>query len=263
MLNAIRNRPGARPAAATKPPSGAGIVVVTSRKSAASSTVLAIGPFTLNPFHASSCGASGTRSRCGLIPNSPHHVDGIRIDPMPSEPRAIDARPAATAAPLPPLLPPGRVVGVPRVARRTERDGFGERPQHHLGHRGLADDDCARRAQPPHHLGVVGLGGPVGGGAVCRHLAGDVDVVLDRDRHAEQRQPLTRVEPGLRRGRLLAARSRPARRGRPAVRGSSRAMRSRYSVEQRGRGDRCPRRAAGPVPRRRRRRGRWGPLAAA
>src|SRR4029077_19154466 len=40
-------------------------------------------------------------------PNSPHHVDGIRIEPIPSEPRAIGARPAATAAPLPPLLPPG------------------------------------------------------------------------------------------------------------------------------------------------------------
>ena len=31
----------------------------------------------------------------------------MRIDPAPSEPRAIAARPAATAAPLPPLLPPG------------------------------------------------------------------------------------------------------------------------------------------------------------
>ena len=106
-LNAIRNRPGARRAAATKLPSGAGVVDVTSRNSAASSTVLAIGPLTDRPFHAPSCGASGTRSRCGLIPNRPHQADGIRIDPMPSEPSAIAARPAATAAPLPPLLPPG------------------------------------------------------------------------------------------------------------------------------------------------------------
>ena len=107
VLKAIRNRPGARPAAATKPPSGAGIAVVTSRKSAASSTLRAIGPFTLRPFQAPSCGASGTRSRCGLTPNRPHQVEGMRIDPIPSEPRAIGASPAATAAPLPPLLPPG------------------------------------------------------------------------------------------------------------------------------------------------------------
>jgi len=103
VLNAIRNCPGGRLAAATKPLPGA----VTSKNSAASSTVLAIGPFALNPFHASSCGASGTLSLCGLIPNSPHHVDGILIEPMPSEPSAIGANPAATAAPLPPLLPPG------------------------------------------------------------------------------------------------------------------------------------------------------------
>ena len=88
-------------------PPSAGVVAVASRNRAASSTVLAIGPLTDRPFHAPSCGASGTRSRCGLMPNRPHHVDGIRIDPMPSEPSAIDARPAATAAPLPPLLPPG------------------------------------------------------------------------------------------------------------------------------------------------------------
>ena len=225
MLNAIRSRPGC--------PGGGGdettvwrVDVVTSRNRAASSTVLAIGPLTLSPFHASSCGANGTRSRCGLIPNRPHHVDGMRIDPMPSEPRAIDARPAATAAPLPPLLPPGRVVGVPRVARRTERDGLGERPQHHLGHRGLADDDCARLAQPPHHLGVVCVGGPVGRAAVRRHLAGDVDVVLDGDRHAEQRQPLTRVEAGLRGGRL-PTRGVGQHDAVGPQSGSSRAMRSR------------------------------------
>ena len=235
VLNAIRNRPGARPAAATKPPSGAGIVVVTSRKSAASSTVLAIGPFTLRPFHAPSCGASGTRSRCGLIPNRPHHVDGIRIDPMPSEPRAIGARPAATAAPLPPLLPPGRVVRVPRVARRAVRNGLGERPQHHLRHRGLSDDDSAGGAQPAHHLGVVGLGRPVSGAAVRRHLARDVDVVLDRDRARRAAAAAHRHRGGPARRRPPGARSRPARRGRPAVRdpagrcgrGRGRAVRAR------------------------------------
>jgi hypothetical protein len=106
VLKAIRSLPGARAAAATKPPSGAS-VAVTSRNNAASSTVRASGPLTLSPHHAPSCGASGTRSRCGLMPNSPPHVDGMRIEPMPSEPSANAASPAAMAAPLPPLLPPG------------------------------------------------------------------------------------------------------------------------------------------------------------
>ena len=107
VLNAIRSRPGSRAAAATKLPSAAGVVAVASRNTAASSTVRAIGPLTDKPFHAPSCGAIGTRSRCGLMPNSPHHADGMRIDPMPSDPKAIGAIPAATAAALPPLLPPG------------------------------------------------------------------------------------------------------------------------------------------------------------
>ncbi len=107
VLNAIRSRPGGRAAAATNPPAGAGIDVVTSKNNAASATVREIGPLTLSPFHASSCGASGTRSRCGLMPYTPHHVDGIRIDPAPSDPSANPASPAATATADPPLLPPG------------------------------------------------------------------------------------------------------------------------------------------------------------
>src|SRR5271163_20972 len=107
VLNAIRSRPGSRAAAPTNPPSGPGIVVVTSKNNAASFTDRAIGPLTLSPHQASSCGASGTRSRCGLIPNRPHQPDGMRIEPPPSDPKANGASPAATAAPLPPLLPPG------------------------------------------------------------------------------------------------------------------------------------------------------------
>ena len=109
VLNAIRNLLGGRDAARTNPPSGPGMDLshVTSRNSAASSTVCVKGPLTDSPHHASSCGVIGTRSRCGLMPNRPHHVDGIRIEPAPSDPNAKGARPAATAAPLPPLLPPG------------------------------------------------------------------------------------------------------------------------------------------------------------
>lgn len=80
---------------------------VASRNTAASITVRAIGPLTLRPYQASSWGSSDTRSRCGFSPNRPHQVDGMRIEPPPSDPNASGASPAATAAALPPLLPPG------------------------------------------------------------------------------------------------------------------------------------------------------------
>ena len=47
------------------------------------------------------------RPREGLIPKSPQHDDGMRIEPPPSLPCASGARPAATAAAAPPLEPPG------------------------------------------------------------------------------------------------------------------------------------------------------------
>ncbi len=47
----------------------------------------------------------------GLAPTTPHSAAGWRIDPPVSEPRASGAKPAATAAALPPEDPPGtRVV---------------------------------------------------------------------------------------------------------------------------------------------------------
>ena len=47
------------------------------------------------------------RSRWGLIPNRPQNAAGMRIEPPPSEPRPTPTAPAATAAPVPPLEPPG------------------------------------------------------------------------------------------------------------------------------------------------------------
>ena len=90
-------QPAAAPASAASanaldPPS-----TVASRNSAASATRRAIGPLTLSPCHASSCGATGTRPRVGFSPNSPVHADGLRIDPAPSDPSATPARPAAIA----------------------------------------------------------------------------------------------------------------------------------------------------------------------
>jgi hypothetical protein len=44
------------------------------------------------------------------MPNSPHALAGIRIDPPPSLPCAAGASPAATAAAAPPLEPPADLV---------------------------------------------------------------------------------------------------------------------------------------------------------
>ena len=67
-----------------------------------------------------------------------------------------------------------------------ERGPAGERPLTQFAGVGLADDDGAGGAQAAHHLGVgVGVGDLAVGAEPGRH-AGDVDVVLDRDRDAEQ-----------------------------------------------------------------------------
>ncbi len=79
---------------------------MTSSRSAASATVRAIGPFTLKPARSGSSGPLETRPRDGLIPNSPHTLDVMRMDPPPSLPWAAGAKPAATAAAAPPLDPP-------------------------------------------------------------------------------------------------------------------------------------------------------------
>ena len=80
--------------------------VITSSSSAASATVRVSGPSMPSPNRSGTSGAEEIRPRVGLIPNSPHTLDGIRIDPPPSLPWAAGASPAATAAAAPPLDPP-------------------------------------------------------------------------------------------------------------------------------------------------------------
>jgi hypothetical protein len=111
----------------------------------------------------------------------------------------------------------GQVAGIAGAAVRTR---LGEPPDRQLRHAGLADDDRAGRAQPPHQLVVGGFGGirrrrrPVPGGQ-----PGDRDVVLDRQRYAGERQlgevgaarQLGRGAPGLvRRDALKGADARVA-----------------------------------------------------
>ena len=68
------------------------------------------GPAVPSVHHRWGSGAVVTRPRCGLRPNSPQQALGIRIEPPPSPPMPAGTRPAATAAAVPPLEPPGERV---------------------------------------------------------------------------------------------------------------------------------------------------------
>ena len=77
---------------------------ITSSSAAVSATVRPIGP--LIEKNESGPGAGETRLRDGLMPNEPHHDDGLRIDPPPSEPCEIGQSPATSADAAPPDDPP-------------------------------------------------------------------------------------------------------------------------------------------------------------
>ena len=70
------------------------------KTSAASSTVLAIGP-TVSMDHAiGNAPRRLTRPHVGRRPTMPHQADGLRMDPAVSPPRAAAQSEAATATPV-------------------------------------------------------------------------------------------------------------------------------------------------------------------
>ena len=89
----------------------------------------------------------------------------------------------------------GGVGQIPGVVRGPESHRLGERPQHHLRHGGLPEDHRAGGTQSTHHLGIGGRLQVVGTASETGEFAGDVGVVLDRDRNTEQWQALPGVEP--------------------------------------------------------------------
>ena len=103
----------------------------------------------------------------------------------------------------------GAVLQLPRVARHPPRRGLGPGERAQLGHVRLADHDRPRRARAAHDLRVRARGLAVGVRAERRHLAGDVEFVLDRDRHAQQRAlAVPRAAPSV---GLVGFQSRPLR----------------------------------------------------
>ena len=117
-LNAIRSpatpssspAPNERAAGGSCCQSRASGAAITSSISARSATVRAIGP-TCETGPNGLAGQAGTRPNVGLRPGSPQNAHGIRIEPPPSVPSASGTIPAASAAELPPLEPPGVMRG--------------------------------------------------------------------------------------------------------------------------------------------------------
>ena len=166
---------------------------------AASSTVAASGPAWSSDQLCGTMPPRPIRPKVGLSPTQPQRLAGIRIDPPVSEPSAPAQSPAATAAPEPPLDPPGTRPEVARIARRrrlhapsvfvhpascrSER----RRPRATARRRGVAHRRVETRRDGP-RLG--------------RHVHGQI-VVLDGDRHAMKRPPpsaLGDLPPGVFRG---------------------------------------------------------------
>src|SRR5437867_11702236 len=80
-------------------------------KKATSVTARAIGPLTLNPKNGNSVGAVGTSPTVGRRATMLLKLAGFLNDPPKSLPLASGIKPAASAAPAPPLDPPAVFVG--------------------------------------------------------------------------------------------------------------------------------------------------------
>ena len=78
----------------------------------------------------------------------------MRIEPAPSQAEAIGTRPAATAAARAAARAARGALRVPGIAGDAVGRRLGEAADRQLRQQRLADDDRARLAQPPHHLGV-------------------------------------------------------------------------------------------------------------
>src|SRR3982751_1493587 len=96
-----------------------------SCSSAASATERGRKPYVERPVPESGGGAPPGPA---LRPTSPQQAAGMRMDPAPSEAVAAAHRPAATAAPLPPLEPPGV---------RSRSHGLRVAPYHHVSVTGM------------------------------------------------------------------------------------------------------------------------------
>ena len=157
-------------------------------RAARSATVVASAPFTAMPDQSSNPMSAGTTPRPGLSVTRPQAAAGRRREPMPSLPWASGTLPGGDRRRAAAGAAGRRPRGVPGVAADGAR-AVGRGVEAELGRPGDADDDGSGGAQPGDD-GVVGRlrhlrrrRRPVGA-----DLAGHGHVVLDRDRHAGQRE---------------------------------------------------------------------------
>ena len=154
-----------------------------------SRTVRVRHPLTDIPCQCSESGAREMRPRCGFSPKIPQLAAGMRIEPAPSEPVAAPTSPAATAAPLPPLEPPGVRPGSHGL-RVAPRPRLGEAVDRELGEVDLADQDSTRGAQPGDDLRVRRRRAIEPARPEAGDVSGDIGHVLDRDWDAQKVRPL-------------------------------------------------------------------------
>ena len=118
----------------------------------------------------------------------PLSAGGTRPEPAVSVATANGTSPVATASADPELDPPEIRFAAEHAARHRVRRAGAVQPGGELVEVGLADVDRARRRAAAHHRRGGGrLVGVVRAGQRGRH-PGDVDAVLDPERHAVQRQ---------------------------------------------------------------------------
>ena len=154
------------------------------------------------PVEGLGLGPRGDAAALGLQAHQPTPGGRDAAEPAPSEPIAPGTMPAATAAAAPPLEPPGVWSGSHGL-RAAPKVGFslkGQRPTSGVivlptitapaarRRRTTSLSASATQCSPPHRTGSS---------------AGEVHVVLDRNRHAEQRRALAcgQARVGLRGGR--------------------------------------------------------------
>ena len=128
---------------------------MTSSIRAASPTVRAIGPWVISPPRGLEFGALETRPRDGLMPTTPQQLEGMRMEPPPSDPSAIGQRHAATAAAEPAARSAGRLAKVPGIARRREEPECSRGAIAEFRRVCLPEQHPARFAEPPRNGGVM------------------------------------------------------------------------------------------------------------
>ena len=125
----------------------------------------------------------------GFTPTTPHSAAGWRIEPPVSEPSASGAKPAATAAALPPRRAAGHPASVSCGLRVGPKAEFSvDEPMANSSRLVLPIDDGAGGGEPLDDGGVVGR--PPALEDLRRAGRGDApgaEVVLEGDRHAGQR----------------------------------------------------------------------------